>query len=198
MSSSPPDDNNKAAVGDLPPLPSLNNINPAMFAPMYGQKPLLREPEYLDYNVQGRPWLERMFYNVGTSYLAGNILGGSFGFVEGFRTSPSPKFNIRLNSVLNKTSRRGSRLGNALGSLAALYSFCELGLSYTNIDNYSPWRAEWVQPLVCATATGLLYKSSAGPRTMVLAGGIGASMVLAAHTAKPFLPFHTKKTLLFF
>jgi len=194
--SSSPSQRKQEEVTDLPPLPSVNNINPALFAPLYGQRPILKEPEYLDYNVRGRSWIERTFYNVGTSYLVGNLLGGCFGFVEGFRTSPSTKFNIRLNSVLNKTSRRGSRLGNALGSLATLYSFAEYGCEYAGVQQLAGG-AEWATPMVCATVSGLVYKSSQGPRTMLLAGGIGATLAIASHVAKPYFPAH-RKGLLFF
>lgn len=30
-----------------------------------------REPEYLDYNIKGRSWWERMPYNAGSMYLTG-------------------------------------------------------------------------------------------------------------------------------
>ena len=126
----------------------------------------------------------------------GIFLGGSFGFVEGFRTSPSPKFNIRLNSVLNKCGRRGSRLGNALGSLASVYSFLEYGCEYFHVQDMAGG-GEWVNPVVCATGAGLLYKSSQGPKTMLLAGGIGASLALVSYAAKPYLPVQ-RKGLLFF
>ena len=79
-----------------------SNINPALLAPVFGVPNQVNGPEYLEYNIAGRSWTERTFYNTGTMYLIGIIAGGSFGFVEGFRTAPSTKFNIRLNSVLNK------------------------------------------------------------------------------------------------
>ena len=74
-----------------------------------------KSPEYLAYNIKGRSWNENMIYSVGSTYLLGVIFGGSYGVVDGFRNAPSNKFNIRLNSVLNKGGRGGSRAGNALG-----------------------------------------------------------------------------------
>jgi hypothetical protein len=42
-------------------------------------------------------------------------MGGAFGFYEGLRSSPSPAFKIRLNTVLNGMTRRGPFIGNSAG-----------------------------------------------------------------------------------
>ncbi|KAF9338211.1 Mitochondrial import inner membrane translocase subunit tim23, partial [Linnemannia elongata] len=47
-------------------------------------------------------------------------LGGAYGFFEGLRSSPSPAFKIRLNTVLNGMTRRGPFIGNSAGVLAGL------------------------------------------------------------------------------
>jgi import inner membrane translocase subunit TIM23 len=174
------------------------NVNPALVGPLFGLPSQLPGPEYLEYNIAGRSWGERMFYNTGTLYLLGIVLGGSFGFVEGFRTAPSTKFNIRLNSVLNKCGRRGSRLGNALGSVAFIYSLLDGAGEYARIEKYTGM--EWVNPVLSATLTGMLYKSTQGPKTIAVAGGLGASLAAASFLAKTFLPPRpgNSKGLLFF
>jgi mitochondrial import inner membrane translocase subunit TIM23 len=134
-------------------------------------------------------------------YLIGIVLGGSFGFVEGFRTAPSTKFNIRLNSILNRSGRRGSRLGNALGSVSFLYSLLEGATEYSRLDRYIPGNsAEWATPILCATMTGMIYKSTQGPKTVAVAGGLGAALASTALLSKTFLPPRpgSSKSLLFF
>jgi import inner membrane translocase subunit TIM23 len=188
---------------DFSQIPGLSSqpVNPALVAPIFGVPTQLPGPEYLEYNITGRTWAERMFYNTGTMYLIGIVLGGSFGFVEGFRTAPSTKFNIRLNSILNRSGRRGSRLGNALGSVSFLYSLIEGASEYSRVDRYIPrGYGEYVTPIVTATLTGVIYKSTQGPKTMAVAGGIGAVLASTSVLAKTFLPPRSgsSKGLLFF
>ena len=174
-------------------------VNPAMVGPLFGVPSQIKGPEYLEYNITGRSWAERMFYNTGSLYLMGVIAGGSFGFVEGFRTAPSTKFNIRLNSILNKCGRYGSRLGNALGSVAFLYSLIEGTGEYLRVEKHVGGM-DWVNPMASAALTGMIYKSTQGPKTMAVAGGLGASLAAAAFLSKQFLPPRpgASKGLMFF
>lgn len=184
----------------MPAIPFNNNaINPALFNPLLGVPAAggRAGPEYLDYNVAGRTWFERMVYNTGTLYLLGTLFGGTFGFVEGLRTAPSTKFNIRLNSVLNKTGRRGSRLGNALGSVAFLYSCVEGVGEYAQLDRMAG--QDWILPVSSALVTGVVYKSTAGLKTVALAGALGATLAGASYTFKSMFPrVGLRKGLLFF
>jgi len=173
-------------------------LKPAVVGPMFGV-PSAQGPEYLEYNIMGRTWAERMLYNTGTLYLLGIVAGGSFGFVEGFRTAPSTKFNIRLNSILNKCGKRGSRLGNALGSVAFLYSLVEGAGELARVEK-RVGGVEWVNPVLAAAVTGLVYKSTQGPKTMAVAGGLGAGLAAVSFVAKSFMPRRpgNSKSLLFF
>lgn len=175
------------------------NLNTNTIRSMYGGVSKVQGPEYLEYNIAGRTAAERMVYNTGTLYLIGIFSGGCFGFVEGFRTSPSPKFNIRLNSILNKCGRRGSRLGNALASVAFMYSFVDwIANDWVRVERYIPF--EWATPVLCAGVTGMLYKSTQGPKTVAVAGGLGAALAASAYAAKSLLPRKqgNSKSLLFF
>jgi import inner membrane translocase subunit TIM23 len=195
-----------------PPLPIIGSPQTSfgVVSPMFGGGMMLgqhgggggriAQPEYLDFNIGGRSWFERMVYNTGTLYLFGIVLGGSFGLVEGWRTAPSSKFNIRVNSILNKTGRRGARLGNALGSIAFLYSVVE-GIN----ENWGPqWdrltHQEWVTPATSAFLTGLIYKSTApSPKVKVLAGVLGAGLAMTSYGVKSIFPnLGFRKGLLFF
>lgn len=51
--------------------------------------------------------------------LAGLTTGGSYGLVEGLRTSQGERRRIRINSVLNSMGRRGPGWGNSLGCVGA-------------------------------------------------------------------------------
>ena len=82
-------------------------------------------PDYLELEHSGRGLMSTMFGNAGLSYLIGTIGGGAYGFREGLINTPSQRFRIKLNSVLNHCSRHGSRVGNMLGVWSVLYSFYE-------------------------------------------------------------------------
>ena len=66
-----------------------------------------------------------MFANAGLSYLVGTFGGGLYGLNQGLQNTPSNRFKVKLNSVLNHCSRHGSRLGNMAGCLSVFYSFYE-------------------------------------------------------------------------
>jgi import inner membrane translocase subunit TIM23 len=82
-------------------------------------------PDYLEYENSGRGLMQTMFANAGLSYLLGTVGGGVYGFQEGLKHTPSHRFRIKLNSVLNHCSRHGSRVGNMLGVWSVLYTFYE-------------------------------------------------------------------------
>lgn len=126
------------------------------------------------------------------------LCGGTYGIVDGWRTSPSTKWKIRLNSVLNKSGRYGSKLGNALGVLALFYSGIEYTLERTEIENIVGVGNELIIPTTSALAAGILYKSTSGsPKAILLAGAIGGSLSLAAYGLKG-LGIQSSKGFLFF
>jgi import inner membrane translocase subunit TIM23 len=57
--------------------------------------------------------------------MLGTFGGGLYGLREGVRHSPSSRFRVKLNSILNHCGRYGSRWGNSLGVVAILYSIYE-------------------------------------------------------------------------
>lgn len=163
------------------PYGDIGAINPSTLAPMFGAPAgsmggmQASEPEYLHY--EPKSWVERMFYNSGSAYLLGIGSGGVYGVLNGLQTSPSPKFKIRINTILNKSGRYGSRFGNALGAVAMMYSCFEASADKMHIEDYVPAGDGIANPVLAAAMTGLLYKSTQGPKTMALAGLIGASAV---------------------
>mmetsp|Transcript_986 Transcript_986/g.2350 ORF Transcript_986/g.2350 Transcript_986/m.2350 type:complete len:219 (-) Transcript_986:321-977(-) len=175
------------------PFANLGSVNPNTLSPMFGgvqggagagAATGAYKPEYLYY--EPKAWHERMCYNSGIAYLGGIALGGSFGVVNGLRTAPSSKFKIRVNSILNKSGRYGSRFGNALGALAMMYSCIEAFTETMHIEDYVGGD-EFVNPVLAATLTGLLYKCTQGPKTMALAGIIGGTTVAGLAGARNFM-----------
>jgi hypothetical protein len=84
-------------------------------------------PDYLQIEgtSKGRGLVTTMFANTGLSYLIGIFGGGIYGLNEGLKNTPSNRFKVKVNSVLNHCSRHGSRIGNVAGVLSIFYSVYE-------------------------------------------------------------------------
>lgn len=175
---------------DFPVLPTIpsGSIDIGAIAPVFGVAGLDDDTaDYLDYDKAGRPFIEQINGSCGAAYLTGVVGGGAFGAVQGFRRSPSTKMKIRMNSLLNGASARGSKAGNALGCIALLYKAFEYFADTVEVDNYIKY--DQVTPILASAATGALYKSTAGPKAMVLAGALGAGlMTVVQFGVKPFYP----------
>jgi hypothetical protein len=137
---SPYDDANNGNGSSGAPLPDFNasNIRLSTIAPAFGipsssltsgpgssHLSNTRTPDYLDYDQKGRGIVSTMFTNSGISYLIGVSLGGLYGLREGLARTPSSRWKVKLNSVLNHCGRHGSGWGNMMGSTAILYSLYE-------------------------------------------------------------------------
>merc|ERR1712238_211967 len=98
-------------------------------------------------DTKGRGIVTTMFANTGVSYLIGMGGGGVYGLREGLSNTPSNRFRVKLNSVLNQCSRRGSRAGNMLGVLSVVYSLYEGAAdhlrSISTLDRFSPLDQRW-------------------------------------------------------
>ncbi len=65
------------------------------------------------------------------------------------------------------------RLGNGLGTLAFFYTTTEYGLTtYTEVDQWLGGQ-QWVNPVIAAGVSGMLFRCTSGPKTMALAGAVG-------------------------
>ena len=119
------------------PLPDFNasNIKLQTVAPAFGISSSslpsagVSQPDYLEYD-QSRGVTTIMFTNSGISYMLGVTLGGLYGLREGLAKTPSSRFKVKLNSILNHCGRNGSVVGNMFGATSILYSLYE-GLADT-------------------------------------------------------------------
>lgn len=109
------------------PLPdfSARSISLDTVAPSLGIQSQRAQPDYLDYDQKGRGLTVTLFANTGVNYLLGTTIGGLFGLQKGIRSTPSSKFKIQVNSILNNCGRYGSKIGNSFGVFAVLYSLYE-------------------------------------------------------------------------
>jgi Tim17/Tim22/Tim23/Pmp24 family len=107
------------------PMPDFRapNIRLQTIAPALGV--VDRSPDYLEYDTRGRGVVVTLFANSGVAYLMGIAGGGLYGFRQGLLSTPSHRFRVQLNSVLNHCGRYGSRAGNTVGVFAVLYSLYE-------------------------------------------------------------------------
>lgn len=164
------------------PLPDFSaNIQLQTVAPALGGRS--NNPDYLDYDQKGRGVVTTMFANTGAAYMMGIMGGGLYGLRTGLQSTPSSRFKVKLNSVLNHCGRHGSRAGNSLGVFAVMYSLFEgvadqlefdevLGLS-----SISPTAASFCSPGFAAFMTGASYYAPSGARVAGLAGTIGFGAV---------------------
>ena len=106
------------------PLPDFStNIQLQTVAPALGGHS--NKPDYLEYDQKGRGVVTTMFANTGAAYMMGIAGGGFYGLRTGLQSTPSSRFKVKLNSVLNHCGRYGSRAGNSLGVFAVMYSLYE-------------------------------------------------------------------------
>jgi hypothetical protein len=81
----------------------------------------------------------------------GLILGGAWGFKEGFSRplGNNTSFKLRLNSVLNGCTRRGTFVGNSLGVLGASNVSCDTMdrtmLTNSHLLQLDKLVARWIQ-----------------------------------------------------
>ena len=109
------------------PIPSFDasNIKLGTISPALGVA-ADDTPDYLEYEgAGGRSIFTTMCSNAGLSYGMGIIGGGFYGLNEGLKNTPSNRFRVKLNSVLNHCSRHGGRVGNMAGVLSVYYSLYE-------------------------------------------------------------------------
>jgi len=178
------------AGAPLPDFSGARNIQLGTVAPALGMGGSQQtKPDYLDYDQKGRGLVVTLFANAGVAYLMGIGGGGLYGLQQGIASTPSSKFKVQVNSILNHCGRYGSKLGNQLGCFAVLYSLYE-GLGdklelerYTGVDS--------ITPPIAAAMTGMTYFGPSGIRPAGLAGALGVGAVCATYATytvvgKPF------------
>ncbi|KAJ9597362.1 hypothetical protein L9F63_011751 [Diploptera punctata] len=104
--------------------------------------------------------------------MAGAAIGGVGGFYNGLRstTLAGHTGKLRRTQLLNYVMKQGSASANTLGVIALMYSGFGVILSWGRGTD------DEMNTLAAATATGLLYKSTAGLKKCAIGGGIGLAL----------------------
>jgi len=149
---------------------SVNSSRSSQLSPFLSVDPYLaQEPEFIlpEGAARQRGRFEYAFGTIGGSVLIGASSGGILGLYRGLKDTAGQPVTVRRTQLLNYIGKNGAATGNSLGVMAVMYSSVGVFLSWYRgtDDEYNT--------LAAATATGLLYKSSAGLKRCGIAGGIG-------------------------
>jgi len=145
------------------------NIDPSIFR---NQEPQYIMPEGANPR-RGR--FELAFSQIGGSVMAGACFGGANGLFKGL-SDPLIKnevWSVRRTQMLNYITTQGGASASSLGVLAVMYAGIGTLLSFgRKVDDE-------LNTLIAGTATGLLYKSSAGLRRCAIGGAVGFGIAAA-------------------
>jgi len=129
------------------------------------------QPEFifLDGSNKQRGRFELAFGQIGGSCMVGATIGGAVGFYNGLKatTLAGQTGKLRRTQMLNHIMKKGSATANTLGSVAVIYSAFGVILSWARGTD------DDLNTIAAATATGCLYKSTAGLRRCGVGGAIG-------------------------
>jgi len=108
------------------------------------------DPDYLEYDIRGRGYTERLFFNCGASYLGFMLGGGVYGTVQGLRLAPAnAPLRVRTNALMNGFGKHGATAGNAAGAVALMYTSFECMAESAELDKICGDQA-WVRfPALC-------------------------------------------------
>lgn len=129
------------------------------------------QPEFIfpEGATKQRGRFELSFSQIGTSVMIGAGIGGVAGFYNGMRTTKSLQQTGKLwrTQMLNHVMKQGSGTANTLGVLAVMYS------SFGVLLQFARGEDDDFNTILAGTATGFLYKSTAGLRKCAIGGAVG-------------------------
>ncbi|XP_033644231.1 mitochondrial import inner membrane translocase subunit Tim23-like [Asterias rubens] len=117
--------------------------------------------------ARARGRFELAFSQIGSSVMAGAVYGALNGVRISTKETRELSGKVRVSQMLNLVTKQGASSANVVGVIALMYSILGLGLSWGRGTE------DELNTLGAATATGLLYKSSAGLKTMAKGGAAG-------------------------
>lgn len=120
--------------------------------------------------IPSRGFSDDLCYGTGITYLTALTLGGAWGLQEGIRRSAGQPPKLRLNSILNAITRRGPFLGNSAGVVAITYNCINSGIGYVR------GKHDAANTIAAGGLSGMVFKSTRGVRTMMISGGVVASI----------------------
>lgn len=134
-------------------------------------------PEGIGSRQRGR--FELAFSQIGGSVLAGGAVGGTVGLFKGVTETKRADYTgaLRRTQILNYVTKRSAATAQMLGVVALMYS--AFGVL---ISKCRDTEDDAINTISAATATGLLFKSSAGWKKC-LRGGVAGAAIGAAYLA---------------
>ncbi|CAH2237686.1 mitochondrial import inner membrane translocase subunit Tim23 [Pararge aegeria] len=109
---------------------------------------------------------------IGMSFMTGSGLGGMTGLYKGLRatTLAGQTGKVRRTQLINYVMKQGTTTGCTLGIIASFYSTLALGVTWVRD------KEDTANTFIAAAATGVLYKSTAGLRSMGLGAAAGLTL----------------------
>ncbi|KNC48088.1 CAMK/CAMK1 protein kinase [Thecamonas trahens ATCC 50062] len=136
--------------------------------------------EFVNPDEAERGWGKKLLHQTAFAWVGGLALGTPWGAIEGLRQAPGSSTKLRMNSLLNGVNRRGPPMANTLAAVALMYNIVEASLNFTTpID-------PTYNGILAGVASGLIYKSTAGAKRM-LVGGIGGGLLAASFMLADFV-----------
>lgn len=135
----------------------------------------LGEPQFIVPSGQARTRgrFEFFFSHIGGSVMAGACYGGLNGLRLSLSETKDLKGKVKFSQMLTLVTKQGASSANVVGVIALMYSLFGLGLSWGRGTE------DELNTIGAGTLTGLLYKSSAGVKTMLRGGAIGLGLSTA-------------------
>ncbi|KAF4528849.1 hypothetical protein B566_EDAN017673 [Ephemera danica] len=149
-------------IGNARPLSPFLNIDPNI---------LQSQPQFIfpEGAARQRGRFELAFSQIGGCCIVGAGFGGATGLYGGLKNTTLAGYTgkLRRTQVLNHVMKQGAASANTLGVMAVMYSGFGVLLSWLRGED------DEANTIIAATATGLLYKSSAGLKRCGVGGCVG-------------------------
>ncbi|CAH2057126.1 unnamed protein product, partial [Iphiclides podalirius] len=109
---------------------------------------------------------------IGMSFMTGSGLGGMAGLYKGLRatTLAGQTGKVRRTQVVNYIMKQGTTTGCTLGIIASFYSCIALGVTWLRD------KEDTANTFIAAATTGVIYKSTAGLRSIGLGAAVGLTL----------------------
>ncbi|KAG5675749.1 hypothetical protein PVAND_005627 [Polypedilum vanderplanki] len=162
---------------DLGLAPAPSKSTPSFTSPYlnYDQRYMRQaQPEFIfpEGASKQRGRFELAFSQIGSSVMVGAAVGGVGGLYNGVKATALAQQTgkLRRTQILNHVMKQGAGTANTLGTIAVLYSAFGVLLSWARGED------DEINTIAAGTATGLMYKSTAGLRRCAIGGGIGLAL----------------------
>ncbi|GAB6028551.1 hypothetical protein CHUAL_002694 [Chamberlinius hualienensis] len=165
-------------------IPSYTSSDPSLNVPVIGGGNLsslspylnvdpsfLNGPEFIfpEGASRHRGRFELAFSQIGGSVITGGILGGANGIYRGLIETSAAGFTggVKRTQMLNIITKQGASSANLLAVMYSAFGCALSALRGTDDE---------LNTLTAATATGLLFKSTAGWKRSAIGGAVGLSL----------------------